>query len=413
MARVKPERKNVERGITQFIRTYPDGRKVETFQIRYGDGNGGMLTQTFSTKAKARAALARARTQVMDGDHINPGSADTKFLTVAHDWVAAHPNWKERTRRANEWTIAKKLAPLHSKRMKQLTTETVYSFRVGLMTTPTERGTLPAASSVNRTMGVLYAICEHARLKRHIAVNPCADVPSVKSESLEVVPPTMKEVQALIRRIGEPTPERLDSLGRRWKERPADPRWAVLVEVAAWTGLRAGELAGLKKADLDFESGTLTVRRTIIDTKGGLREDTPKSARSRRIIELGGQVTRLLWKFTEKMKRSDYVFGVGDRPLRHNQFQGRFFRPAVDDLGLPMTFHDLRHFHASVLIASGMDVVAVSRRLGHADSSITLKRYAHLFRLRESNDGARIDAIRDAANGLSPKKLRPKVKKQF
>lgn len=412
MARPEVSERWIERGLYEVTRTYQDGREEVRFKIRYANGSGKMVSESkFTTENKARTALARRRTQVMDGDHISPGSADTKFKKVADEWVAAHPDWKERTRRANEWTVNRKLAPLHDKRMKQITTETVYSFRVDLMNTVTERGGLPAASSVNRTMTVLYAICEHARLKRHLAVNPCADLRAVKGGSREIIPPTIKEVGTLVRRMAEPTPERVDALGRRYKAQPADPRWAVLVEVAAWTGLRAGELAGLKVSDLDLGAGTLAVRRTVIDTKGGLREDTPKSLRSRRVIDLGSQVTALLKKHTKGMKRADYVFGQGDKPLRHNQFQGRVFRPAADALGLTITFHDLRHFHASVLIASGMDVVAVSRRLGHADSSITLKRYAHLFRLRESDDGARIDQLRDAASG-QPKKAR-KPRKPF
>lgn len=331
----------------------------------------------------------------MDGNHVDPGSADTKFLKVAEDWIASHPDWKERTRRTNEWTVNTKLVGLHDKRIKQLTTDVVLSFRTEMLTTPTSRGTRPAAASVKRTMGVVYAICEHARLRRHIAVNPCADLPAMRSDPSDVIVPTMKEVEHLIARLASPSKD----------DRPSahDARWPMLVEVAAWTGLRAGELAGLKKADLDFDAGTLVVRRTIIDTTGGLREDTPKTTNSRRTILLGNQLARRLRDFTRGKKRGDYVFGRDGKPLRHNQFHGRVFRPAVDEMGLSITFHDLRHFHASILIADGWSLLEVSRRLGHADASITEKRYAHLFRLRESTDDERIDALRDRASGKEPK----------
>jgi len=407
MARGVVSRERVERGITKVIRTYEDGRAVVTFQIRYGDGAGRMVSDTFTTKAKARAALARARTQVMDGDHIDPGSADTKFLKVAQDWIASHPDWKERTRGNNQWAVTKKLPPLHDRRMKQLTTDTLLDFRTRLLATPKTNGDLPSPNSVKRTMDVLYAICEHARLRRHIAINPCADLPPLRVADPEVIPPTLKEVAALIARLASPT--------RNDRPSAHDLRWPLLVETAAWTGMRSGELAGLKKSDLDLEACTLRVRRNIIDTKGGLREDTPKTPTSRRTIHIDSQLARRLQKHTFGLKAGDYVFGSTGRdgirkPLRHNQFQQRVFSPVAVELGLDLDFHYLRHFHASVLIATGWSLLEVSRRLGHADASITAKRYAHLLRLRESNEGERLDLLRDETSGKKLK--RPKKSKK-
>ena len=69
------------------------------------------------------------------------------------------------------------------------------------------------------------------------------------------------------------------------------------------------------------------------------------------------------------------------------------WRRAVKSRGLPkITFHALRHSHASALIAAGLDVVAVSRRLGHANPTITLSVYAHLFKNKDADAAAAMDA---------------------
>jgi len=150
MARATVSRHKVERGITKITRTYPDGSTKDIFQIRYGNGAGGMVSDTLTTAAKARAALAKARAQVMDGDHINPAAWDVKFCKVAEDWIASHPDWKERTRKANQWTVDVKLVDLHEMRMKQITAANLLTFRIALATTPKADGSLPAATSIRR-----------------------------------------------------------------------------------------------------------------------------------------------------------------------------------------------------------------------------------------------------------------------
>lgn len=406
MTRATVSRQRVERGITRLTRTYPNKPEIVTFQIRYGDGAGGMVSDTFSTQSKARAALARARATVMDGDHISPTSGDTKFKTVAEDWLASHPDWKERTRRANRWTVEKKLASLHGKRMKQFTTASMLAFRTELLTTPKSNGEPPAPSSVKRTMGVLFSIFEHARINRHLAANPCADLPPLRSRDREIHIPSVEELTSLIARLSSPTAD----------DRPSahDDRWPLLVETAAYTGLRAGELAGLKKADFDVKGRTLRVRRTIIDSEGGLREDTPKSKASRRTVQIDTGLTKRLERYTRNLKPSDYLFGSAARdgirqPLRHNQFHGRVFKPVADELGLDITFHDLRHFHASFCIAHDFTALEVAERLGHDKPSFTLDRYSHLFKNQSSSAGDRIGAAR----GEKPRAASRAAKKPF
>jgi integrase len=399
MTRPSVRREKVERGITRITRTYPDGRQQVSFQIRYGDGSGKMLSDTFTTAAKARVALAKARTQVIDGSHIDPSSADTKFQAMADEWLASHPEWKERTRTGNAWTVKVKLQPLHDKRMKQLNKAAVLRFRTELLTTPKADGDLPSPNSVRRTMAVLSAVCEHARLVGTIASNPCRDLPRLKVRKREVTMPSVTQVEALIDRLRHPH----QSDPKVWK----DPRWALLVETAAYTGLRAGELAGLKVGDFDQVQGSVTVRHTIINISGHLREDTPKSEASRRVVDdLDPDLVRGLAERCSALAQVDYVFGDhtpdgNPKPLRHMNFYRRVFKPVCSELNITMRFHDLRHFNASFLIEDGRSAVEVATRLGHDSPTTTLNIYAHLFP-KDSHGLGQRTAERRAAARLEP-----------
>ena len=152
-----------------------------------------------------------------------------------------------------------------------------------------------------------------------------------------------------------------------------------MVMLAALTGLRQGELFALRDRNVDLEAKTLIVENGVY--RGEL---VPvKTRASRRRVDLSTTAVRVLRR--QLMARRPNELGlVFPSPRGHvlndDNFRHRVFRPAVRRTGLTgFRFHDLRHTFASLLIAQGADVVAVSRQLGHASPSITLNVYAHLF----------------------------------
>jgi integrase len=169
------------------------------------------------------------------------------------------------------------------------------------------------------------------------------------------------------------------------------PLFSVAV-VALGTGLRRGELLALRWQDADLDAGVLRVERSLEQTRKGLRFKSPKSARSRRNVTLAPAVVaelRNCWKAALELRLalgqgrppSDALVFCGwdGTPIRPTSLSDRF-GIAMKKAGLPrITLHSLRHTHASQLIASGMDVVTVSRRLGHASAAITLNTYSHLI----------------------------------
>ena len=166
----------------------------------------------------------------------------------------------------------------------------------------------------------------------------------------------------------------------------------TIAVVALGTGMRRGELCALRWQDVDLDSAKLQVERSLEQTRKGLRFKAPKSARGRRSVSLSPAVVaelRAHWKAQQEQRLSlglggsppdGLVFANWDGEPRRPKHLSEKFAGAMKAAGLPhVTLHTLRHTHASQLITSGMDILTVSRRLGHASPTITLTVYGHLL----------------------------------
>lgn len=172
-----------------------------------------------------------------------------------------------------------------------------------------------------------------------------------------------------------------------------EDRLEALYKLALTTGMRQGELLGLKWEDIDLESGTLQVRRTLSTaTGGGFTFNAPKTAKSRRSIKIPELALSSLkrhrkaqleerMKLAELWKEHGLVFttGVGT-PMSRADLITRFFKPLLRSAGLPdIRFHDLRHTCATLLLSRGVHAKLVQELLGHSTISITLDTYSHVL----------------------------------
>jgi integrase len=162
-------------------------------------------------------------------------------------------------------------------------------------------------------------------------------------------------------------------------------RHYALFALAVATGLRRGELLGLHWPDVDFEAGTVTVRRTLVMVGQEFILKEPKTKASRRTVTVPKFALEALHEHRKKM----VARGFADRAVFCN-CRGGFvrgynllrnsFQPILVRAKLPrIRFHDLRHTHATALLSKGHPIKAVSQRLGHSDVSITLRVYAHVL----------------------------------
>ena len=172
----------------------------------------------------------------------------------------------------------------------------------------------------------------------------------------------------------------------------------TIAVVGLGTGIRRGELCALRWVDVDLKAGTLAVKRSYEETRGGgLRLKEPKTAAGRRTISLAPSVVTCLQEHRKQQLEHRMRLGQGrqadaalvfpgdeDQPWKPDLLTNAFGR-AMASIGLPHRLHSLRHTHASALIASGMDILTISRRLGHTSAALTLGVYGHLI---SSKDGA-------------------------
>ena len=159
-------------------------------------------------------------------------------------------------------------------------------------------------------------------------------------------------------------------------------KWQAYINLAADSGARRGELCGLQWQDIDWNAGTVTIRRNLQYTPtAGVYETSPKNGKTR-TVDIGEDTLSLLLKLRRKQSTehlSKWVITQDGTPDPiHPQSPTRYFRKFGERYGIADFHpHKLRHSSASIAITSGADIVSVSERLGHSDTAVTLRMYAH------------------------------------
>jgi integrase len=155
-----------------------------------------------------------------------------------------------------------------------------------------------------------------------------------------------------------------------------DP-WAMPIMFAAFTGARQAEVLGLKWGDIDWSRRSAEIRRQW--RRGAFYE--PKTKSSRRTVELPDELVSALKRWRLRCPKGEHELVFPDargRPMQSSDLLRTGLHGALRRAGLrQVRFHDLRHSFASNLLAAGVDVVTVSKALGHANVHITLTTYAH------------------------------------
>jgi integrase len=177
-----------------------------------------------------------------------------------------------------------------------------------------------------------------------------------------------------------------------------------------YTGLRWGELSALRVRDLDLERRRLSVNENAVRVGSELHVGSSKT-HELRSVGFPNFLAEPLDELASGMEPRALLFGDGDDPIQRPRSSGAsrsWFMRALTDAGLPrMTVHDLRHTAASLAIASGANVKAVQRMLGHASAAMTLDVYADLFdddvdAVSAALDRARLTALVSKSRPAAP-----------
>ena len=417
------QKRQWESGVTTYVVRWrmPDGTE---------QAKGG-----FTTRRAAKAYAAKVETR---GNAFDPRAGAIVFRAAAADWLASRTDLKPSTLDGYRYA----LAPASQRRgdgktlgidavfggypLNAITRDDIQAWVKRLI----EAGKKP--STVRHAYFTVRMVMAQALADNRIAANP-ADYVKLPGEHSATggIPGVVDDPAQFL------TPQQVSALvaATAWP-------YAALVHVAAWAGLRAGELAGLQVGDVELPAvrpGSLRVDRTVRVIGGTLEYLTPKTKGSRRRVPLTAGTTAMLRRHLALHPRADdptaplfpamrlvaarptskaapkpahggkqtaaqrqahalamlTVQEAGERlvldwaqPLRHQNWYKAVYRPAVlramrqnprAGLSEALKFHSLRHTYASLCVAAGIPPLEISRFMGHAKVTTTLGIYTHLF----------------------------------
>ena len=365
-----------------------------TYVVRVRDPQTGHMKDAwvggFATEHEAKVARNAARTAADQGTAV----AATRITVREYleEWLeASAARVRPTTLVSYTLHVRRYIVPaIGAGRLQQLTPAMIDKMNAALLKSgrmprrklaegekpPPPQGLSPA--TVRRCGATLHKALRDAVRKKLIPYNPAdaVDLPRVKA--------------------GGDAPEDLRVWTRlqldRYLAHIAGERLYPMWRLAAWTGMRRGEIAGLTWGDVDTDTGTLTVRRARVNvTSADVRESKPKTARGRRRVELDEEtrVALAAWRERQEAERKawqdtwsgdDLVFTLEDGTALRPDYLSRTFQARAARAGLPVIrFHDLRHTHASLLLAAGVPVKVVSERLGHSTVAFTMDVYQHVL----------------------------------
>src|SRR5215212_10153869 len=372
---------------TVYPRRNKEG-KITGYRGSYFTADDKRRYVSAKTKTEARRALRQAmadadRGLIFDADNLKVGEYLDRWLA---DSVSD-------TVKATTFERYEQITRLHLKpalgrvKLKTLTPAHVRSLY---------REKLEAGLS-SRTVRYIHTTL-HKALKQAVMDGL---IPRNATEAVKPPQPTREEMHPL-------TPEQAKLLLQAAHE--AGDRLEALYVLAIHTGLRQGELLGLKWDDVDLDDGSIQVRRTLAITKSGPVFTSPKTARSRRSVKLTSKATEALKSHLERqlgeIDRVGSLWSPGDadglifasetgEPLDRRAVTKQKFKPLLKRAGLPeIRFHDLRHTCATLLLTRNVNPKIVSEMLGHATIAITLDTYSHVLpNMRDHAAAAMEDAL--------------------
>lgn len=294
---------------------------------------------------------------------------DITFSQLLHDWLHfIYPNVKESTYAKYVFNVERHIEPeLGSTKLYVMTTKMLDDFSCQKM----ENGKLTGSGGLSpKTTNSLLSIIKLALkygMERDYPVPQRIVIHNARQSTPEIHVLTLEEQK----RLEYFLMENLNNL-----------RLGILISL--YTGLRIGEICGLQWSDVHFDSGTLTIRRTVMriqnkepdsKTKTKLIVDKPKTDCSNRTIPLPGFLLEILK--TRKKDSNIYIISGTDTVQEPRCFYISYKR-LMKRIGLEnYNYHALRHTFATRCIEQNFDVKSLSEILGHSDVSITLRRYVH------------------------------------
>lgn len=321
----------------------------------------------FRTKTEAKKELLKIKNQVDDGSYFKESTED--FSMFMERWF--NTSYKRTveitTAKSREYVIRNHIMKyFQHKKINEITTFDIDSFYVDKL----DSGY--SGAYIRQMHNLLNQAFDQAVRWSLVKVNPVKNAKPPKVKSEEKITWTVDEVNRFLNLIKDSSME-------------------IPYLLAIFTGMRRGEVLGLKWDDVDFENKKIRIKRSLCFVSGkGLIFKEPKTKKSKRQISISQHVVNVLKKHKQKQEFQKEKLGVqyqdnnlivctdDGKPLDPRNLLRQFYR-LIEEANVPrISFHDLRHTHATILMQQGENPKVVSERLGHSRVGITLDLYSHV-----------------------------------
>ena len=376
------------------IRKRANGKYTLTVYDGY-DGNGKQVIRSKTVQAASmkdvRRLYAEFENEVRSGRVVY--GAGYKLQEFAETWLKEYceKNLAPKTVEIYRKQLKIRIIPAFgSRRLTEITPMDVIYFINRLKTKPStgSKNKKPASDQVaSQCFYVLSSMLQDAMEWQLIGNNPCASVPRPKVKRTKMKLPEMDGIMEVVHAV----------------RNEKDLKKRTMFSVAIATGLRRGELNGLKWTDVNLDTGRIDVKRAVQEVGHEVISKEPKTAGSVRSLYITGAVLELLKQYhQEEMARKEELSGIWDPgDWVFTQWNGKVINPGtvthwwikfIRKNNLPhIPFHGLRHMSATILIAEGVPLKNVSARLGHTDIRTTANIYADALETVDIEAAAKMD----------------------
>ena len=324
-----------------------------------------------STKDAARKELHEIESKIERRTFLHDKKTSL-FSEVGEQWL----EYKKTRCRETTWEmyqghLKNHFSELDTRKINLITTANIEKFITA------RQSENMALASLRKILVTLNQVMKYAVRNRLIDYNPLIDAERPKAngkidQSSEISILTPQQIRGLL-------------------EAESDQKYKTLFLTAIMTGMRQGEIIGLKWSDVNFTSKQIHVKRTF--NHGRFFE--PKTKQSIRNIDLAPMLIKDLaaWKLKSVSQDEDLIFpSETGTPIGCFNMVRRHFSPALKKAGIPrIKFHALRHTYASLLIDQKENIKYIQNQLGHSTPNITLSVYAHLMKGENQEAACRLE----------------------
>lgn len=382
--------------IHKRVRTDRSGKERTLWYVvvDLGVDHGGRRRQkwhgSFRTRREAEVARAKLVDELHSGTYVSP-TRTTLSEWAIDSWLPMmvtriKPSTLHSYRRNLEIHV---LPVLGAKPLQQITPVMLNTLYANLASPTLERDELSA-----KTISYIHTII-------HKALSDAVDADLLQRNPAERAKPPRPNRRAASE-IQAWSPDELAA----FLSAVANERLSAIWRLASMTGMRRGEIVGLRWGGVDLSAARLSVRHAVVAVGYEVVESTPKSHNAR-VIDLDAETVAQLRNHRARQEAEKAEWGADYQdhdlvvakenggPIHPHTFSQAFERLIVKADLRPIRLHDLRHTHATLALKAGVPVKVISERLGHESPAFTLKQYAHVIPGMQAEAAAQVAAMID------------------